>query len=657
MPDLPLTITEIISKTAPVKSKFPIESLLSARLLLAPRIVGDKVYFLSDFSGVLSLYSMDKTGGIPQPLLPGAQALVNPHLMIGDNFVVLPKLGKALVMIDKMGNENYQPSFVPLEGGIPEPVLGPDYENQQIACVHCDVEKDIAYFYHDDRKNPEQQCLRVNLETSEITSLGRSPHGNFCNGAAPDHSMVILADGYTAGDNVLYYWKPGMKQRELLYGIPLEKREGRQVPPSGIGWCSFVNGNRGLVFRSNLFHDNGGLTYLSLDDPSTPVDVPVEGSLHSGVGELVQLRQVEGDLFVIEYNIDSATSCYEARFQPGSPPRFKVTKTLCGPPPLSNGVMLGLEWQVKKDPLRVEYVLSFTKANSPSQLYLYPENSNQPRRLSAERVLGVPDRYLSEGEDASYTSFDGLRVSARLYLPSRELGYTGPRPLVVYVHGGPQGQERPDFTWFSMPLIQYLTLNGLAVFVPNVRGSTGYGMRYMKYVDRDWGGDDVKDHIEGLKHLEKDPRVESTKRGVVGRSYGGFMTLTLASRLPSMWKAAVDMFGPYDLPTWASRVPPSWTPYIRLAIGDPEKDRDFLIERSPKTYLHQLQSPLMIIQGKHDPRVPEPESAQLVEDLRRKGVQVDYLVFEDEGHDVLRFKNRVMCYNRITEFFLKHLGS
>ena len=101
-----MTITEIISKTAPVKSKFPIESLLSARLLLAPRIVGDKVYFLSDFSGVLSLYSMDKTGGIPQPLLPGGQALVNPHLMIGDNFVVLPKLGKALVMIDKMGNEN-----------------------------------------------------------------------------------------------------------------------------------------------------------------------------------------------------------------------------------------------------------------------------------------------------------------------------------------------------------------------------------------------------------------------------------------------------------------------------------------------------------------------------------------------------------------------
>jgi len=652
-----LTVTETVPKTVPAKPKFPIESLLSARLLLAPRISGDKVFFLSDFSGVLSLYSMDKNGGIPQPLLPGGMALVNPHLMMGDSFVVLPRMEKLLVMIDKLGNENYQPSFVPLDGGIPEPLLGPDYENQQNASIHCDVEKDIGYFYNDNRKQPEQGTLKVNLETGDVVPLGRSPYGNFCNGVSSDHSMVILADGYTAGDNVLYYWKPGMKERQLLFGIPLERREGKQVPPNGVGWCSFVNGDKGIVFRSNLFHDAGGLTYLPLDDPSSPVDVSVEGTLHSGVGELVQLRQVEGDLFVIEYNIDGATWCYEARYQHGSPPLFKVSKTLCGLAPLSNGVMLGLEWQVKKDPLRVEYVLSFTKANSPSQLYIYAENSNQARRLSAERVLGIPNTYLAEGEDASYTSFDGLRISARLYLPAKELGYTGPRPMVLYVHGGPQGQERPDFTWFSMPLIQYLTLNGFAVFVPNVRGSTGYGMRFMKYVDRDWGGDDVKDHVEALKRLEKDSRINSTRRGVVGRSYGGFMTLTLASRLPGMWKAAVDMFGPYDLPAWASRVPPSWMPYIRLAVGDPEKERDFLLERSPKTYLHQMQCPLMIIQGKHDPRVPEPESAQLVEDLRLKGVTVDYLVFEDEGHDVLRFKNRVVCYNTMTEFFLRHLGS
>ncbi len=654
-----MTITETVPKPAAPALKFPIESLLAARLMLAPKVVEDRVYFLSDMSGILSLYSMDKAGGIPNPLLPGGVALVNPHLMLGDNFVVLPKMDKLMVMIDKMGNENYQPSFIPTEGGFPEPIFGSRFENEQVACVHPDHEKDIAYFFRDDRKHPEQECLKAKLETLEVTSLGKSPYGNYCTGVSSDHKRVILADGYTAGDVVLYDWREGMNGRELLYGIPLEKRVGKQVPPSGIGWCNFVNNDRTLLFSSTLFHDNGGATLLQLDDPSHPVDIPIDGVAHSGSGELVRLKQIEGNLYVLEYNIDGASWVYEATFQNSPTPSLKITRTLVGQPPLSGGVVLGFEWQATKGPNpAAEYVFSFTKANSPSQLYLYPlEGDGLARRLSSERVLGIPERFLSAGENASYTSFDGLRVSARLYLPSQELGYKGPRPMVLYVHGGPQGQERPDFTWFSMPLIQYLTLNGFAVFVPNVRGSTGYGMKYMKYVDRDWGGDDVKDHLEGLKRIEKDPRIDSSRRGVVGRSYGGYMTLTLASRHPSLWKAAVDMFGPYDLPKWASRVPPSWMVYIRLAVGDPEKDREFLLERSPKTYFDQLRCPLMIIQGKHDPRVPEPESAEVVNDLKRRGVQVDYLVFEDEGHDVLRFKNRVACYSRITEFYLNNLGS
>src|SRR5438093_8862368 len=202
--------------------------------------------------------------------------------------------------------------------------------------------------------------------------------------------------------------------------------------------------------------------------------------------------------------------------------------------------------------------MSYKSDHNPSQLTIIPIGAESTAtRLSSEKVLGIPDEYLSAGEDASYTTFDGLRVSARLYLPSPKLGHKGPRPLVEYVHGGPQGQERPDFTWFSMPLIQYLTLNGFAVFVPNVRGSTGYGIRYMKWVDKDWGGKDVLEHIEGLKRLEKDPRIDSSRRGIVGRSYGGYMTLTLASRHPELWKAAVDMLGPYDLPAWLLRLPPT----------------------------------------------------------------------------------------------------
>lgn len=646
---------------AKLSRKIPIQSLLSARLLLSPRLVEGRIYFLSDMSGVISLYSMDKQGSIPQPLLPGGLALQNPHLMLGYNYFVLPKLQKVLVMIDENGNENYQPCFVPLEGGIPQSIFGDAYKNEKLCCIDCDINKNVAYFYRDDRKHPETECLKVDLQNLQVTSLGKSIHGNYLNGFSPDHSIVILADSYTAADVILYSWRSGSKKRELLYGIPLDKRKGQQVKPSGIGRCNFTSGGKGLLFRSNIFRDEGSLSYLPLEKPENIVEVPVSGIQHQGKGALVGIKDIYGDRFLLGYNIDGCSWLYEGRFhQKGSSMRFDIHRTLCGIPPLSKGVLQSVEFEVDASAVepRVEYILSFTKANSPAQLYLYPAEPNQegPAVLSRERVLGIDQKFLSEGEDVSYTSFDGLGISARLYLPSEYLGFEGPRPLVLYVHGGPQSQERPDFTWFSMPLIQFLTLNGFAVFVPNVRGSTGYGLSYMKLVDHDWGGNDVRDHLEGLKMLEKDPRVDSLRRAVVGRSYGGYMTLTLVSRHPHLWKAACDMFGPYDLSSFINRLPESWKTYFYLAVGHPEKDRDFLVERSPKTYMKNISCPMLIIQGRNDPRVIEEESRDVVKDLRARGVDVEFLVFKDEGHDVIKFKNKVLCYTKIVDFFKKHLN-
>jgi dipeptidyl aminopeptidase/acylaminoacyl peptidase len=135
------------------------------------------------------------------------------------------------------------------------------------------------------------------------------------------------------------------------------------------------------------------------------------------------------------------------------------------------------------------------------------------------------------------------------------------------------------------------------------------------------------------------------------------MTLTQAFRHPELWKAAVDMFGPYDLLTFMDRIPETWKPYFKIAIGDPENeaDRAFLAERSPKTYQNQLGCPMLIIQGKNDPRVVERESRDVVENLRSAGKEIEYLMFENEGHDVLKHENRVTCYNAITDFFMKHL--
>ncbi len=270
-------------------------------------------------------------------------------------------------------------------------------------------------------------------------------------------------------------------------------------------------------------------------------------------------------------------------------------------------------------------------------------------------MLGIPDGYLSAGEDACFTSHDGLPISARLYMPATELGFEGPRPLVYYVYGGPQGQERPDFAWFSMPLIQYLTLNGFAVFVPNVRGSTGYWRDYTRRVERDWGGQDRLDHVHAMGVLAQDSRMDTKRAAVIGRSYGGYMTLTLASRHPELWSAAVDLFGLYNLVTASERIPVAWKALWHNSVGDPEKDLDFLVERSPATYLDNIACPMLVLQGGNDPRVIEQESREVVEHLRRAGKEVEYRVFENEGHDVLKYENKVICYTLITRFFKKHL--
>ncbi|HBX70554.1 MAG TPA: S9 family peptidase, partial [Chloroflexi bacterium] len=151
--------------------------------------------------------------------------------------------------------------------------------------------------------------------------------------------------------------------------------------------------------------------------------------------------------------------------------------------------------------------------------------------------------------------------------------------------------------------------------------------------------------------------VDVSRAAVVGRSYGGYMTLTLAARHPELWQASCDMFGPYDLLTFSDRIPETWKPYFKLAIGDPEipEERALLVERSPRTYIDNLGAPMLVIQGKNDPRVIEQESRDIVEHLNAIGKEVEYLMFENEGHDVLKFENRITCYNGITDFFKKQL--
>lgn len=633
---------------------YRVESLLSPRLFVAPQLVGRRLYFLSNLGGALSLYAMDVGGSVPEPLLPPNLALQNPTLVLGWPFYVFPSLGKIVVMLDQDGDENYQPMAIPIDGGYPEPAFREPMQGYRVHFMKAYADKGLAYLNAEARAEPMIEAMRADLRTGEILRMGKSKYGCAVDGVTSDHKMAILLDEYTFGDNVLYLWREGQGERRLLYGKPIEDRAaGEVVPLNSIHECRFTAGDRSLLFLTTLFEDTGGLGSMVIDRPEEIHPVDIFGAQHRGAGELVHLDSVGGDRYLLAYNIDGEDWLYTGLLNEGAR-QMTLDSVVCGLGEVSGGVIAGHKYHHEEGSRT--FAFAYSTATSPTQI-LTVFSGPQPvvGHHTRERVLGIPHANLSQGEEASFESHDGLRTSARLYRPSPELGFEGRRPLVYYVHGGPQSQERPDFAWFSMPLIQFLTLHGFAVFVPNVRGSTGYGLRYTKWVDHDWGGLDRLDHVHALDRLSSDPRLDVSRTGVVGRSYGGYMSLTLAARHPELWSAAIDMFGPFDLVTFSERIPETWKPYFALALGDPVTERDFLLERSPATHMHQLLCPLLVIQGKNDPRVVERESRDLVERLRGSGKNVEYLLFEDEGHDVLKYANRVRCYNAITEFFEKHL--
>ena len=637
---------------------FRIESLLSARLFLVPQVVGDRLYFISNLSGRNSLYAMKLGGSVPQPLLPPHIALQNPHLMAGRSFVVFPALEQILVMIDNDGDEQYRPMLVPLSGGYPQPLFAEELANHRVDMLAPDLEQNVVYFIADANDRPLTRSYLASIATGELTLLNESRYAGIPAGHNAGHDTFILLESYGAGDNVVFTRRLGdTEEPALLYGKPLALREpGEEVAPTGINELYFTPDEQGLIFRSILFDDRFGVGFMPLKAPANAEALEVQGLVHEGEGELEGLEKLDHpsgeERYLLRYNIDGASWLYEAQLELESCV-MRVLHVLVGQGRLANGVLESATY----DPAGDRFALSFSTATSPTQLYTI-EGSRRDNlvRHTDERLLGIPAHLLSAGEDTSFTSYDGLRVSARVYLPGAELGYEGPRPLIYYIHGGPQSQERPDFAWFSMPLIQFLTLSGFAVFVPNVRGSTGYGFAYMKHVVRDWGGQDRLDHVHAMTEvLPQDPRIDTGRAGVVGRSYGGYMTLTLAGRHPELWSAAVDMFGPYDLITFAERVPETWKPFMAALVGDPETEREFLVERSPRTHIDNISAPLLVIQGNNDPRVREIESRELVEHLRELGKTVDYLMLPDEGHDVLKFDNRVRVYNAITDFFKQYL--
>jgi dipeptidyl aminopeptidase/acylaminoacyl peptidase len=289
---------------------------------------------------------------------------------------------------------------------------------------------------------------------------------------------------------------------------------------------------------------------------------------------------------------------------------------------------------------------------TPGSYYLYESNGNKITKL-AER-----NPWLSEGEMAhmkpiSYISRDGLAINGYLTVPlgkdERNL------PTVVYPHGGPWSRD----DWYFNPEVQLFANRGYAVFQMNFRGSTGYGKKFWEASFKQWGKAMQDDITDGVNWLIKEGIADPKRIAIYGHSYGGYASLAGAVFTPDLYTCAISYCGVTNLFTFLGTIPAYWKPLLDMfyeMIGDPIKDSSLLEANSPVFHADRIKVPLLIAQGANDPRVSITHSSQMVDTLRKRGVQVEYIVKDNEGHVFTNEENMFAFYESVEKFLARHLA-
>jgi dipeptidyl aminopeptidase/acylaminoacyl peptidase len=298
------------------------------------------------------------------------------------------------------------------------------------------------------------------------------------------------------------------------------------------------------------------------------------------------------------------------------------------------------------------WLVTDTPSDGPVHYHIYDRDSGDLTFLFAHKP--ALDSYeLAVMEPFTLTARDGLELHGYVTLPPGTDAHG--LPAVVTVHGGPWARD----TWGYDPEAQWLANRGYACVQVNFRGSTGYGKAFGNAGDKQWGRTmhtdllDAVDHLVGLGWIDRD------RVGIYGGSYGGYAALVGAAFTPDVFRCAVDMVGPSNLLTLLASVPEYWKPQIAFMyakVGNPETEHDLLWERSPLSRVDDIAIPVLVAQGKNDPRVKVAEAEQIVDALAEKGIDHEYLLFEDEGHGLAKPENRERFYAAVERFLAQHLG-
>lgn len=299
-------------------------------------------------------------------------------------------------------------------------------------------------------------------------------------------------------------------------------------------------------------------------------------------------------------------------------------------------------------------IMSHTDITHRSRLINYNINAHEFEVLLNAEYGSINPEVFNDAEYICYKSIDGLPIHAILYKPKNILR-NQKLPAIVHIHGGPTYHWSREFDSYS----QFLSDRGYVVLMPNVRGSTGYGVKFRDMAIKDWGGMDLEDIAAGAEYLKALDYVDKDKIGVFGGSYGGYLTYMAVTRKPDLWKAACAWIGITDLKKLYDSSMEHFKYYFKWQMGEPEENKDLWQDRSAINFTQNLKCKLLMVQGINDPRCPIEQSRlfkdKLIELGKKEAMDFEYVELSEEGHGSTDINQKIRTYKLLVEFFKKNL--
>jgi dipeptidyl aminopeptidase/acylaminoacyl peptidase len=532
---------------------------------------------------------------------------------------------RILYVKDFGGDENFHVVSVNLKGGDLKDLTPGEKVRAEIVDGLVDDDKHIIVS-HNKRDAKLFDVFRTNVATAEEKLIAQNP-GNITSWLT-DHNGKLRAAGATDGVNATLLFRD---KEEDAFKPVLTTNFKEQVAP-----LQFTFDNKQLIVNSNRGRDKSAIYEF---DPVTAkegkliaehADVDMDGLSYSRKRKVLTTANFttwKGERKFLDKDAEAMFKEVEAKL-PGYEIAFTSTTKA-----------------------EDKYIVASFNDKSRGKRYLFDKATGKLDFL-ADVTPWLPEGELADMKPISYKSRDGLTINGYLTLPK---GVSAKNlPVVVNPHGGPWARDQ----WRFNPEVQFLANRGYAVFQMNFRGSTGYGRKFWEASFKQWGKAMQDDVTDGVQWLIKEGIADPKRVAIYGGSYGGYTTLAGITYTPDLYAAAVDYVGVSNLFTFMSTIPPYWKPYLEMLhemVGHPEKDKELLAAASPALHADKIKTPLFIAQGAKDPRVNKAESDQMVEALKKRGVAVEYLVKDNEGHGFRNEENRFEFYEAMDKFLAKHI--